>query len=465
MYPMKSRENAIKKTSTGPHHQLVNAFRSNPQDPRCLVRLIQSLNQHGSYARAGNLLKKIITTTDLSSAQAKSFRDTAIKCAKKTCINLVNRELDGRRPQQALQAFAELVKMMDAQGIRDRQTESELAKLAGDATDAKRLQAGTYQWLLTVLLQRNEILQAVNLLGKKDCLVSYPLAVRIMHGFAGSNTSRNVPNIKKHIGMLATLLTTLGIQENKTTIINNSIYSNTHYPMSPWREKILSNYDLKEIQKWVHVSGMEILQQYVDQGRGIILVSSHMSTGRSLNMLLDRMGFRINALEVRDRMGKYGVQTSRNMRVLELGEKVDFPLRELYLIKKALKKGEIANLSGDGFRGSSGIEVNFLGRKREFKTSFAELALKTDSFVLPVFGSANPSGKIYLQIRPPLAMGDKHMPHAERVAGMVRNYATLLEAVWRKKPGDIAWEQIRYYLSLPVIDNMAAPSGRVSHGI
>ena len=455
MYPMKSRENAVKKTGTGPlQQQLANAFRSNPHDPRCLVRLIQSLNQSGSYVRANNLLKKIITSIDPSSTQAKSLRDTAIKCAKRTCVNLAIRELDAHRTQQAMQVFSNLAKMMNAQGISDSQIESELGKFTWDATDTIRLQATTHQWLLTALLKRNEILQAVILLGRKDCFVSYPLAVNIMQGFARSNDCSNTPNIKKYIGMLGRLLTILGIQENKKAIISNSIYSNTHYPLNPWREKILSHYRLDEMKKWVDVSGMDILQQCVDEGRGIILLSSHMSTGRLLNMLLDRMEYKITSLEVRDRMGKYGVQSSGNMCVLEVGEKVDFPLRELYQIQKSLKKGELVNLSGDGYRGTSGIEVKFLGRKREFKTSFAELAVKTDAIVLPVFGSANPSGKIYLKIRPPLTTGDKHISHAERVAFLVRQYAALLEEVWRKKPGDIAWEQIRHYFTLPAIDNI-----------
>lgn len=430
---------------------LIDAYNNNQDDVETLQRLIRGLNKSKDFRKAAGLLKRYIVAENFAE-QPEKLRNTVVKCYRNTNINMAIHEIDQTKYAEALHAISSMIKTFDEAGINVLTNKDDPDKRRGpDKKSDTPIKLRASIFLLTLLQNQKDYLKSVKLLGYKDCIPSYFLAVTVVRNFINSKEYTNNKNVAEQVENLKRFLKETGYADNRKKAILDSVYSNVFYPVSPWREKILSRMKLDDLNKVIQINGLDLLKKYHQEGKGVILVSSHMSTGRALNMILDQMGFKINALEVRDRMGIYGIKQTGNIKVLELGEKVDFPLRQLYLIQKALKKGEIANLSGDGFRGNSGVTVNFLGRKREFKTSYAEIAIKTGAVALPVFGSAHQSGKIHLQIRQPLDAGDENTRHEQRVENMVREYASILEEVWKKRPGDIAWEQIRYFLGLPVI--------------
>jgi len=475
--------NSATQIRAGSKEHYLSELQRNPDDPQTLVRLIRSLRKSDTPFSAIKFLKQLITSPDFSK-RSDTFRATAIQCIYNTFITLADKELEAGRIQRAEKLCGTLISLVQSWGGNLRktggniQTESEDLYEQGTGKKTKvdintlyqrtNLQAETnhpFEKLLIVLHEYGKIRYAANILQQKNCIVPYPLAISIMQDFANSMNNRKSSYIARHADLLKKFMKALDIDANQETIISQSIYSNIHYPLSPWREKALSGYDLEEMQNWIEISGIKKLQQARDKGKGIILVSCHMSTVRSLNLLLDRMGFRIISLEVRDRMGQFGIQTSNNLSVLEIGEEAEFPLRELYLVQKSLKKGGIVNLSGDGYKGTTGVSTHFLGRVREFRTSFAELAIKCEAIAFPVFGSATNSGQICLDIEKPLKPGRKTTPYKARVESLIKQYSERLEDRWKNNPGDIAWEQIRYFSSLPAIGETDTNPEENSHGL
>ncbi len=432
--------------------QLVKDFKAHPNDPDRLIKLVKSLDFAGKHKFAADFLKKIILD---NSDQPKSneINQTAFKCLNRVYLNCAIKMLNTNDKKiNALRLFADLIKFMQENKVNPGKENSNISKMTFEDKNML-LNVEAAELLVSRLLRKKETLKAFELLGLKECIVSYPTATHVMQKFLKENLVFKLPVLSQQAKMVNRFLDVTKNTKDKNSIIIKSMYSNTFYPLNPWREKILSHYNLEDMKKIIKIEGLEILNEYAGKNRGVILVSSHMSTGRALNMILDHMGFKINALEARDRLGKFGIRKAGNLTVFELGEKAEFPLRQLYLIQKALKKGEIANLSGDGYLGKSGIELDFLGRRREFKTSFAEIALNTGSVALPVLGSAHPSGTINIKIKQPLDSGTDDMKIEDRINSMVKQYATMLEEIWKLRSGDIAWEQIKYYLGLPEISN------------
>jgi lauroyl/myristoyl acyltransferase len=212
-----------------------------------------------------------------------------------------------------------------------------------------------------------------------------------------------------------------------------------------------------ELQKWVSVQGIEKLRALQQIGRGAVLVLSHFAAERVGTLVLSRLGFKLNSLEYKNRLGDHGVAGAKNVKVLELEGKEEFPLRELYLAQQSLAHGEIFQLAGDGYRGGSEVPVDFLGRRRRFKAGFAELAVAAGVSAIPVFCTLDPAGRIRMEILEPLDPGDSRAEREERVGKLVASYAALLETRWRTDPANLVWDHIRRYFELPVASE--APTG------
>jgi Flp pilus assembly protein TadD/lauroyl/myristoyl acyltransferase len=288
---------------------------------------------------------------------------------------------------------------------------------------------------------------AVQLVARRDSPLDYRVASNVMRRFAESEAAREVAGIRTGMRLFADLCRTLGRDPDRDGV-TLSIFANHLHPGIPWRERTLDRADAEELGKWVSVRGVEKLRALQQIGRGAVVVLSHFAAERVATLVLSRMGFRINSLEFKNRLGDHGVAGVSDVNVLELEGKESFPLREVYLAQQALGRGEIFQLAGDGYRGGSEVQVDFLGRRRGFKAGFAELALGAGVSAIPVFCSVDLGGRIRMEILEPVDAGDPGQDRRERVHTLVSNYAALLEARWRSDPSNVVWDHIRRYLEL-----------------
>jgi hypothetical protein len=102
-------------------------------------------------------------------------------------------------------------------------------------------------------------------------------------------------------------------------------------------------------------------------------------------------------------------------------------------------------------RGLSGRYIPFLGRRRRFPASVAELALATGAAVVPTFGVLDTNGQIRLELLPPLEIPDPQLPHDDRIMHIIEQYRSLLQAHWRTSPGSIFKSELNLYAKLPLL--------------
>ncbi len=90
------------------------------------------------------------------------------------------------------------------------------------------------------------------------------------------------------------------------------------------------------------------------------------------------------------------------------------------------------------------------GDAPEVNLTFGELALRSGAAVVPMMNSFGPNGQVRVVFHPSLDPGAADRPHAERVAGLVRQYAAFLESILQSEPENVSLGTLSRYLNLPL---------------
>jgi KDO2-lipid IV(A) lauroyltransferase len=201
-----------------------------------------------------------------------------------------------------------------------------------------------------------------------------------------------------------------------------------------WRLVALSRCTSKEFQRWVSITGLPILQESCRKGDGVVLVTSHLASLFALRPALHREGFD-------DRFGVgYRYSLFEIPKGLSLGS-------QLYEGKQVLKRGGIVMIVADGHMGSSrGIEFSLFGRRRVFRTGFAELALSTGAGIVPVSTSMDTTGHAVIRFMPPLEIPS--LSHQQQTESLVSQYVEILHREWAENLGNVTWRHLKKFLQL-----------------
>lgn len=221
-----------------------------------------------------------------------------------------------------------------------------------------------------------------------------------------------------------------------------------HYPFwQPFSQAILSADDDAAWQWPYQVQGTSMLEPFRAQRRGVIILTLHTHSIQLIVPLLYHLGFEpVTVLG-----GGAAPQLIRTH--FTTGIHLDKPTAWIMLINKAMAglcQGGLVFIVGDGRAGrSQTLEAPVYGRAYPFKTSFAELALRAGAGVIPMTISLKSDGQIRAIFHSPLDHGSAGQPHAERVAGLVQQYAAFLETTIQDEPASISFGLVSRYLSLP----------------
>jgi len=299
--------------------------------------------------------------------------------------------------------------------------------------------------LLKSLLIKGELNMALDIIRSKSSNVPYELGSVIMRQYANSREARENIKDNKWLYAFAGILQYLDIKPTEE-LLTSFIYANTLFPESPWREKALLKTGDDNVNKWVRWEALEEFNAIKDQGRGVILLHSHFTMNRVCTLLLAKKGMVIHSLEFMDRLGDFGVTIPDCLHSIKLDPQSRFYLRQVYQARKALSKGEIVQIAGDGNMGSSIATVRFMGQPQSLKTGFADLALISRAPVVPLYSSVRPSGEIMFRFHPPLDPGNDTIDRQLRVELMLQQYATLMEGWWKSDPGNFSWKHMMNFL-------------------
>lgn len=301
--------------------------------------------------------------------------------------------------------------------------------------------------LVRALLKSGQVTTALKVLSTKETVLPYEIGNLVAAEFAVSPKTRSIPSVRKSVKWFTELLRLMEMEPTEE-LVSAHLFSNILHPRYPWREKALDQCSMEEFDRWVKCKGLDYLERTRSAKQGIILVHSHFTTERVSSLFLAKKGFRIVSIECEDRLGSFGVESAKDIEVLEMADKSGFHLKEVYVAKKALRRGMAVQTSGDGYHGDSDVEVEFLGVKRPFKAGFAELAIATSAPLFPVFTSLASTGEIRIDFLPPLEARGRESDRGGRVASIIEQFASLLEDRWRSDPCNVCSYEIMKFLAV-----------------
>lgn len=157
----------------------------------------------------------------------------------------------------------------------------------------------------------------------------------------------------------------------------------------------------EEIRRMVEPQGREKLDRVLEQGKGAIVVTAHVSNWDMLAAAAAVYGYPISAVTNELPSGGLNelVIASRQrigMKMIRLGP------GSLRQILKALARNELVALASDLYSGDRGVQVPFFNRPAIFPTGPAAIALKTGAPILPVWIRRRPNNLYVAEVEDPI---------------------------------------------------------------
>lgn len=221
--------------------------------------------------------------------------------------------------------------------------------------------------------------------------------------------------------------------------------------LAHWRLNALCGASDDVFNRYVRFINLQYLDRFAGK-RPIILCNSHFGGGKLAGPLLARKGYSLLTL---DRINSYSfgdrVTWAGRLECLKMGlrHEQQFLLKALFKCQKALRKKKIVQIVADGYRGSSSVTVNFLGKQRAFRSSFAELAVASNAVVIPTLCVVNAKGEVAVEFSPPVDSQAVSGSDSEKVQKLCQDYARWLSNAWLREPASVFKNDIKLFLSLP----------------
>ena len=183
----------------------------------------------------------------------------------------------------------------------------------------------------------------------------------------------------------------------------------------------------------VDMRGLEYIREAQARGQGVVLASAHYANPEFAAQALAGVGLRVFALVE----PLHPPELDRLMRGLRIKHGHRYEPVGFGAIKDAmiwLRNGGIVCILIDRDIQKRGIELELCGAKAKFPTGAADLALRTDSILLPGWVYRTDGFKIRADIGPPLEL-IRSGNHDEDVRVNSQRLLNLFEIVLKKDPG------------------------------
>jgi acyl carrier protein/lauroyl/myristoyl acyltransferase len=214
-----------------------------------------------------------------------------------------------------------------------------------------------------------------------------------------------------------------------------------------WRSLagIIDRSSPEELDRFFPVRGLEHIQRAYQQKRGVIIVAYHNTANRlAMAALPRRLGcppiptisrrraLHMEAMDLKEGASEYAAPE-------ELSLMADLTVQG----QRALMNGEIIQIVPDGSRDIVGDRpFSVGGRTFRFKPGFAEMALNSNSVIIPQYTTRRPGGVVATFFSPPFSTGSENEDRAARVYGLLAQYAGFLDRSWRLAPESLRWDLV-----------------------
>ena len=277
--------------------------------------------------------------------------------------------------------------------------------------------------------------------------IPYRTGVRIISWFCRTGFARE-KYFRNRRKLFHEFLSSLQGTGDEESLFLQAIYSNF---LKGWKSASLSWLSAKKLPRYVHISGHEYLDESLAKGNGVIMLNSHFGLAQAALTIFPMLGYenfhtivRVKGLES---LKFEGIRERNKPKLLIFKDNSQGELfRQMYRAREVLKEGGIVHLLGDGYHGMSSQTLDFLGKLRGFRPSYAELSMATGAAVLPFFIDCSMNGRITIDIHPPLYHGDPSDSPEKKRALMTREYAGLLAGKWSGQPWNVYWKFMEKHL-------------------
>lgn len=205
-------------------------------------------------------------------------------------------------------------------------------------------------------------------------------------------------------------------------------------------------HDATEFSSLLQVEGWEHVQNAVERGNGVVLLTTHVGIPRLLRWHLRTVDNQVCYLlkmglpnaekhSFRARFGRW----HRNRYRLDddkLFGQEEFSVRYLKKAYRHLKQNGLVNIAGDGSSGDQRIPVTICGQKSSFATGGLSLGLLSGAAILPCFTRLGSSPQFRLVIQGPLH-DNQGAGHEQQLESMLSDYVARIETYIRQYPTNV----------------------------
>jgi KDO2-lipid IV(A) lauroyltransferase len=194
--------------------------------------------------------------------------------------------------------------------------------------------------------------------------------------------------------------------------------------------------------KHVAVEGREHLDKALARGKGIVILAAHLGNWELAGCMLGLLGYSIYSIArtIENPLIHRWVLARRSMHGQRILDK-EGALKEMV---EALKNNGLVGILADQNAGSSGIFVDFFGKKASTTRSPAALAIKYGSPIVPLYVYRKRAGPEYvLGFEPELALNVSSYVE-ENIHAVTQQATAKLEELIRRRPEQWVWLHNRW---------------------
>lgn len=199
----------------------------------------------------------------------------------------------------------------------------------------------------------------------------------------------------------------------------------------------------KDISRYVSIEGLSYLEEALNAGRGVVILTAHMGNWEWLGAALAHTGLPITTIVKPQPNAQYTRILNEYRRQVGL-EVFNRGSTEIVKAARALKQGKALGFLADLDGGTEGIFVDFFGRRASTPVGPALFAKKFNSAIIPAYAYHLPGGGHRVVIEPPLSYEHCVDPEQEIFQNTVKMTRTLENAI-RKHPTEWLWFLRRWH--------------------
>ncbi len=211
------------------------------------------------------------------------------------------------------------------------------------------------------------------------------------------------------------------------------------------------------VRERTRVTGLEVLDAAVREGRGVILLSAHLGNWEVGGAAVVARGFPIDVVVARQRNELFDRYLTRSRERLGFGIIPRDEGRRGVLA--TLKAGRFAGILGDQDARRAGVFVDFFGHPASTARGPAVLALRSGALMVTLFAVRLPGWRpryhVWLEaLDEEAVMGGGEGGRAARVAAMTQAFTTRIEEYVRRYPDQYFWLHKRWKTPPPPAPTM-----------